>query len=67
MTIERLQGEAESPARDLNFDPLVLPNGIQGSDDPLLNARSLAYSASFTRREGERKTASAISIEPGSR
>ena len=67
LTIERLQGEADSPARDLNFDPLVLPSGIEGSDDPLLNARSLAYSASFTRREGEPKKTSAISVEPGAR
>ncbi len=62
LTIDRLQGEAESPARDLNFDPLVLPSGIEGSDDPLLSARSLAYSASFTRREGEPKKPSAINV-----
>ncbi|MET0795091.1 MAG: catalase family peroxidase [Polyangiaceae bacterium] len=67
LTIERLQGEAESPARDLNFDPLVLPSGILGSDDPLLSARSLAYSASFTRREGEPKKTSAVSVEKGAR
>ena len=62
LTIDRLHGEADSPARDLNFDPLVLPSGIQGSDDPLLSARALAYSASFTRREGEPKKISAVSV-----
>jgi catalase len=61
LTIERIESEETSPARDINFDPLVLPNGMAASDDPLLSARSAAYSQSFTRREGERKTPSAIS------
>lgn len=65
LTIDRLQGEAVSPARDLNFDPLVLPSGISGSDDPLLSARSAAYSVSFTRREGEPKKPSAVNAEYG--
>ena len=43
-------------------DPLILPSGILAFDDPLLSARSAAYSLSFTRREGERKESSAISI-----
>ncbi len=60
LTIERIEAEAESPARDLNFDPLVLPNGIMGSADPLLSARSAAYSVSFTRRAGEPKKPSAV-------
>jgi catalase len=38
----------------------VLPSGIATSDDPLLSARSGAYSESFTRREGEQKTPSAV-------
>jgi catalase len=46
--------------RAINFDPLVLPNGITGSDDPLLSARSAAYSQSFTRRIGEPKSPSAV-------
>jgi catalase len=37
----------------------VLPAGIKASDDPLLSARSAAYSQSFTRRAGEPKTPSA--------
>jgi catalase len=49
-----------SAARDINFDPLVLPAGIAPSDDPLLNARSAVYSQSFTRRAGETKQPSAI-------
>ncbi len=61
LTVERVDSEDTSPARDINFDPLVLPAGIAGSDDPLLSARSAAYSVSFTRREGEAKTPSAVS------
>jgi catalase len=34
---------------------------VAASDDPLLSARSAAYSQSFTRREGEGKQPSAIS------
>jgi catalase len=61
LTIDRVESEDSSPARDINFDPLVLPNGMAASDDPLLSARSAVYSQSFTRREGEPKHASAVS------
>jgi len=61
LTIDQIESEDTSPTRDINFDPLVLPNGITASDDPLLSARSAAYSQSFTRREGERKYPSAVS------
>ena len=61
LTINHVESEDTSPARDINFDPLILPDGISGSDDPLLSARSAAYSQSFTRREGEHKEPSAVS------
>jgi catalase len=61
LTIDHVESEDTSPARDINFDPLILPNGISGSDDPLLSARSAAYAQSFTRREGEPKKPSAVS------
>jgi catalase len=61
LTIDRVESEDTSPVRDINFDPLILPDGIAGSDDPLLSARSAAYSQSFTRRESERKERSAVS------
>jgi catalase len=60
-TIDSIESEETSPTRDINFDPLVLPDGISPSDDPLLSARSAAYSVSFRRREGEHKEPSAIS------
>jgi len=61
LTIDRIESEDTSPVRDINFDPLVLPDGISASDDPLLSARSAAYSQSFTRRESEKKIPSAVS------
>jgi catalase len=60
LTIDRVEAEQGSPTTDLNFDPLVLPDGIAPSDDPILSARSAVYSQSFTRREGETKQPSAI-------
>jgi len=60
LTIDRVEGEATGSARIINFDPLILPNGIAGSDDPLLSARSAAYSQSFTRRVAEPVASSAV-------
>ena len=56
LTIDHVESEDTSPARDINFDPLVLPNGIAVSDDPLLSTRSAAYTVSFTpaRRRAQR-------------
>jgi catalase len=62
LTIDRAETEAPGNCRDINFDPLVLPSGIEPSDDPLLSARSAVYSESFTRRAGERKTPSAVQV-----
>jgi len=60
LTLDSAESEATSPARDINFDPLILPDGIVPSDDPLLSARSAVYSQSFTRRSGQKKEPSAI-------
>jgi catalase len=62
LTIDHAATEELDNCRDINFDPLVLPSGIAPSDDPLLSARSAAYSESFTRREGEKKSPSAVQV-----
>lgn len=62
LTIDAVQTEAAGNARDVNFDPLVLPAGIAPSDDPLLSARSAAYAASFNRRAGEPSQPSAVDV-----
>jgi catalase len=61
ITIDRVADEETGGCRDITFDPLVLPSGIEPSDDPLLSARSAAYSQSLIRRDGEAKTPSAVS------
>jgi catalase len=60
LTLDSAQSENAGACRDINFDPLILPSGIEPSDDPLLSARSATYAESFTRREGEAKTPSVI-------
>ena len=62
ITITAVQTEAPGNARDINFDPLVLPDGITASDDPLLAARSAVYARSFTRRAEEPKTPSEVDV-----
>lgn len=50
LTITRMQDQEHGVCRDINYDPLILPEGIEGSDDPLLSARSATYAESFDRR-----------------
>ena len=60
LTLNSAESDDISPARDINFDPLILPAGMAPSDDPLLSARSAVYSQSFTRRAGETREPSAV-------
>jgi catalase len=53
VTIDQVSSEDNGPCGSINFDPLVLPPGIEASDDPLLSARSSVYARSFTLRSGE--------------
>ncbi len=48
--------QLESSCHDLNFDPLVLPDGISATNDPILRARSAAYAESYRRRAREALT-----------
>ena len=54
VTIDQISSEDTGACTDVNYDPLVLPSGIEASDDPLLSARSAAYARSFTLRAGEK-------------
>ncbi|WP_372452007.1 catalase family peroxidase [Nocardia albiluteola] len=62
LTIDALATEAPGNARDVNFDPTVLPTGIAPSDDPLLEARSSVYARSYQRRTREPHTPSAVEV-----
>jgi catalase len=53
LVVQQVEAERNGPCRDINFDPTVLPSGIQTSDDPFPAARSAAYSVSFNRRTAE--------------
>ena len=55
--------EAAGNARDVNFDPMVLPVGLGPSDDPLPPARSAVYARSFERRAREPKSPSHVDVE----
>ncbi|WEN15707.1 catalase family peroxidase [Rhodanobacter sp. AS-Z3] len=59
VVIERSTPQTTGACRDINYDPLVLPAGVQGSDDPILAARSAVYSVSFNRREHDIASGSA--------
>jgi len=54
VTIDQASSEDNGRCTAVNYDPLVLPSGIEPSDDPLLSARSAAYARSFTLRAGEK-------------
>jgi len=53
LVIDSEQPQDSGPCRDINYDPTVLPHGIDISDDPLLPARSAAYADSYLRRTSE--------------
>jgi catalase len=53
LVIESEQPQDNGPCRDVNYDPTILPAGIEISDDPLLPARSSAYAVSYLRRTRE--------------
>jgi catalase len=62
VTIDRASSEDAGRCTAVNYDPLVLPAGIEPSDDPLLSARSAVYARSFTLRaeENHEKPPSAV-------
>lgn len=53
LTLDTIETERPGNSRDINFDPLVLPDGIEPSEDPLLSARSAVYAASYRIRSRE--------------
>jgi catalase len=53
LSLTAMRPQEGGACNNLNFDPLILPSGIAGTDDPILAARSAVYSESFNRRERE--------------
>ncbi len=60
LVLDHAATEEQGNCRDYNYDPMILPEGVAASDDPLLPARSAAYSASFRRRAVEGPRVDAI-------
>jgi len=65
VTIDQASSEDSGRCTAVNYDPLVLPSGIEPSDDPLPSARSAVYARSFTLRaeEEHEKPPSAVTPE----
>ena len=65
VSIDHVFSEDEGPCTDINYDPLVLPSGIEPSDDPLLSARSATYARSFhiARGPSTKKSPAAVTIQ----
>lgn len=63
LVFDKIATEEEGPCRDFNYDPMIVPIGVGPSDDPLLPARSAAYSVSFNRRAAEGPRPDAITLE----
>jgi catalase len=55
LVAQKIEAERDGPCRDINFDPTVLPTGIQVSDDPFPAVRSAAYARSYDLRTAEAK------------
>ena len=64
LVIDRAAAEENGGCRNITFDPLILPQGIAPSADPLLAARSAVYASSLLRRDGEQATPSAFAHDP---
>lgn len=50
LTISSATPQQGGPCEKINYDPLVMADGIAASSDPILNFRSPAYAVSFSRR-----------------
>ncbi|MCO6158645.1 catalase family peroxidase [Asaia lannensis] len=53
LTLDKIDSEETGACTGITFDPLVLPDGIGASNDPVLQARSATYMRSFAERSRE--------------
>ena len=63
LTLTSIATDRAGNARDINFDPLVLPPGIERSDDPLLSPRSAVYAASYRIRARGPESTPAVNVD----
>lgn len=50
LTLTDAMPQEQGQCGPINFDPLVIADGIEATDDPVLKARSAAYAISFGKR-----------------
>jgi catalase len=50
LTLTDAMPQEQAPSYGINFDPLVMADGIEPSDDPILRFRSPSYGLSYSRR-----------------
>ena len=53
IVINSVQAQQGGACNTINYDPLVLPDGMAATADPILNARGSAYAESYRRRARE--------------
>lgn len=54
LTISKAMAQKGAECEKINFDPLVLSDGIAATDDPILQFRSPSYAVSFAKRASEK-------------
>ena len=54
LSLNKVTPQAGAECEAINFDPMVMADGIAPSDDPVLRFRSQAYAVSFGKRLGGR-------------
>jgi len=50
LELKSVSAQAGGDCEKINFDPMVMSDGVAASDDPVLRFRSAAYAVSFGRR-----------------
>lgn len=50
LTIKSVSPDAAGPCVAINYNPMVLPKGVEASSDPMLVARAAPYAISLSRR-----------------
>lgn len=52
LTLTAAMPQQGAACEKINFDPLVMSDGVEATDDPILRFRSPAYAVSFGKRLG---------------
>jgi catalase len=52
LTIDSAMAQQGAECEGINFDPLVMSDGVEPTNDPVLLFRSPAYAVSFGKRIG---------------